>query len=440
MVCTDGDRGEYSTRYNCTNIIEFPLKIKYCTRNEVTMIMKSSAKSIILCLGLLSCSAIAWSAGSSSSDRRGFLQHVNKATVLIGTASTGGGVLVEKAQAASTLPASGTSSQSTTSNTKHIYQPLPNSLTGQVHVITGASSGLGLESAKRLAAAGATVVLTTRTAAKADVAKRQVQDYLEERSIATSPETIYVLTLDMDDLATVRSFPDRYRKLLGSRKIDVLMNNIGTISQRRELTEDKLEKTFQSNHVGPFLLTAGLYSQLNRNGARIVNVASKAHQFAKVSKTGERGLDLENLNGEVSYGLDGWEAYGNTKLENILFTRELQRRATEAGVSWLTVVALHPGVVGTDLWNHTAVAKGGKKNSLQSFTSGLFYNNVWSNEEGANTQVMLAASDINGIGKGRYYDEFGKVVDLDPFARDERKARELWEVSESLTSCKFNVE
>ena len=224
------------------------------------MIMKSSAKSIILCLGLLSCSAIAWSAGSSSSDRRGFLQHVNKATVLIGTASTGGGVLVEKAQAASTLPASGTSSQSTTSNTKHIYQPLPNSLTGQVHVITGASSGLGLESAKRLAAAGATVVLTTRTAAKADVAKRQVQDYLEERSIATSPETIYVLTLDMDDLATVRSFPDRYRKLLGSRKIDVLMNNIGTISQRRELTEDKLEKTFQSNHVGPFLLTAGLYT------------------------------------------------------------------------------------------------------------------------------------------------------------------------------------
>merc|ERR1719491_112941 len=148
---------------------------------------------------------------------------------------------------------------------------------------------------------------------------------------------------------------------------------------------------------------------MNHSGARIVNVASRAHNFARVVSTGKPGLDMDNLDGHLSYGLDGWEAYGNSKLENILFTQELQRRATEAGVSWLTVVALHPGVVGTDLWNHTAVAKGGKKNSLQSFTSGLFYNNVWSNEEGANTQVMLAASDISGIEKGSYYDEFGKV-------------------------------
>jgi len=399
--------------------------------------MKSSAKSI-LCLGMLSFSATAWSAGSSSSNRRGFLRDANKAAVIIGTASvTGEGVLVENSQAASTLPL-GTSKS--TSNKNKIYQPLPNSLTGQVHVITGASSGLGLESAKRLAAAGATVVITTRTAAKADVAKSQVLEYLEERSITNSQDNIYVLTLDMDDLANVRSFPDRYSKLLGSRKIDVLMNNIGTISQSREITKDNFEKTFQSNHLGPFLLTAGLYPQMNRNGARIVNVASKAHQFAKVIKTGERGLDMENLNGELSYGLDGWEAYGNTKLENILFTRELQRRANDAGLSWLTVVALHPGVVGTDLWNHTVVAKGGKKNSVQAFTSGLFYKNVLTNEEGANTQVMLASSDRSGIGKGRYYDEFGKVVDLDPFARDERKARELWEVSENLSSCKFNVQ
>jgi NAD(P)-dependent dehydrogenase (short-subunit alcohol dehydrogenase family) len=399
--------------------------------------MKSSAKSI-LCLGMLSSSAIAWSAGPSPSNRRGFLQNAKKAAVIIGTASViGGGVLVENAQAASTLP-SGTSKS--TSNKNKIYQPLPNSLTGQVHVITGASSGLGLESAKRLAAAGATVVMTTRTAAKADVAKSQVQEYLEERSITNNQDNIYVLTLDMDDLANVRSFPDRYSKLLGSRKIDVLMNNIGTISQSRKVTNDSFEKTFQSNHLAPFLLTANLFPQMNRNGARIVNVASRAHEFAKVVKTGERGLDMENLNGEVSYGFDGWEAYGNTKLENVLFTQELQRRANDAGLSWLTVVALHPGVVGTDLWNHTALAKSDKKNSLQSFTSGLLYNNALSTEEGANTQVMLASSDISGIAKGRYYDEFGQVVDLAPFARDEKKARELWEVSESLSSCKFNVE
>lgn len=87
-----------------------------------------------------------------------------------------------------------------------IYQPVPNSLTGQVHVITGASSGLGLESAKRLAAAGATVVMTTRTAAKANMAKSQVEEYLKERSIISNRDNVYVLTLNMDDLVFGKNF------------------------------------------------------------------------------------------------------------------------------------------------------------------------------------------------------------------------------------------
>mmetsp|Transcript_2555 Transcript_2555/g.5466 ORF Transcript_2555/g.5466 Transcript_2555/m.5466 type:complete len:386 (+) Transcript_2555:106-1263(+) len=385
--------------------------------------MVSLAKSV-LCFGMLCSGAAAWSSAGPS-DRRQFLQNAKKAAVVIGVGSvSGGSVFVESAQAAS-----GT----TSSNKNKIYEPLPGSLAGQVHVVTGASSGLGLESAKRLAAAGATVVMTTRTAAKAETAKSQVQAYLQERSITN--QEIYVLTLDMDDLATVKSFPDRYGTLLGSRKIDVLMNNVGTISKSREVTKDNLEKTFQSNHLGPFLLTSELFPQMNRNGSRIVNVASRAHEFAKVASTGKRGLDMDNLNGELSYGLDGWEAYGNTKLENILFTEELQRRADAAGLTWLTVVSLHPGVVGTDLWKNTPLAKGDGKMSLQSK---LFYNNALTNEEGANTQIMLASAD--GISKGRYYDEFGKVVVLAPFAQDQMKARELWEVSESLSSCKFNVE
>jgi len=382
----------------------------------------------VLCLGMLSSSVVAWSVGSSS-NRRGFLQDAQKAVAAIGIASVGSGsILVENAQAAS--PSASTSKKGS------IYQLLPNSLSGQVHVVTGASSGLGLEAAKRLAAAGATVVMTTRTAAKSGAAKDEVLDYLQERSVAN--KEVYALTLNMDNLADVRSFPDQYSNILGSRKIDVLMNNIGTISINREVTKDGIEKTFQSNHLGPFLLTAELFPQLNRNGSRIVNVASKAHAFARVAKTGQPGLDLDNLNSEVCYGLDGWEAYGNTKLENILFTQELQRRADAAGLTWLTVVALHPGVVGTDLWKNTAVAKpNDDKPSLQSFTSGLFYKNVWTNEQGANTQIMLASeSDIK---KGRYYDEFGRVVDLPPFAQDQLKARELWEVSENLSSCKFNV-
>ena len=309
-----------------------------------------------------------------------------------------------------------------------------------VHVITGASSGLGLESAKRLAAAGATIVMTTRTTEKGVIAKKQVESYLSDRSIEYNKDTIHAIPINFDNLEEVRSFPERYRKEMGDQKIDVLMNNVGRINQKREMTNDGLEKTFQSNHLGSFMLTSGLFSLLNRNGARVVNVASRAHQFAKDSSTGKQGLDMSNIQGELSYSLDGWEAYGQTKLENILFTEELQRRADIAGLGWLTVTCLHPGVVGTELWNNTALARS-NNNGLQSIMSNFFLKNVaLTNEEGANTQLYLATTPQDDKFKGRYFDEYGNMVDLDPFARDESKAKELWEVSERLSSCKFNVE
>jgi len=388
----------------------------------------SLTKSIIY-FGVLGPGVAAWSPAGTSSDRRGFLQNARKAAVVIGTATlgtAGGGVLVESVEAAAT-------SGST------IYQPPQGSLSGQVHVITGASSGLGLESAKRLAAAGATVVMTTRTDAKGETAKSQVQSYLQERSITN--RNVYALTLDMDDLADIKLFPERLSKELGSSKIDVLMNNAGMLTKTREITKDGLEKTFQSNHLGPFLLTSELFPMLDRNGARIVNVASEAHNFAKVVETDKQGLDMSNLNGELSYGLDGWEAYGNTKLENMLFTQELQRRADAAGMTWLTVVSLHPGVVGTDLFRDTPWGKSDTagKMSLQSISSGIFYNNVWSTEEGANTQIKLASISNDQISKGKYYNQYGKVVALPSWAQDEMEAGELWKVSERLSSCKFDV-
>jgi NAD(P)-dependent dehydrogenase (short-subunit alcohol dehydrogenase family) len=355
------------------------------------MMVSSLAKSVFY-VGMLSSGAVAWSSVGSS-DRRGFLQNASRATGFIGIAGIcGGEVFVDSAQAAmASTPAAGASNKATKENSS-VYQPLPGSLLGQVHVITGSSTGLGLEASKRLAAAGATVVLTTRTTAKAECAKNQVQEYLQERSI-TNPE-IYVVTLDLDDLASVKSFPDRYSQLLGSRKIDVLMNNAGTITKSREFTKDGFEKTFQSNHLGPFLLTSLLFPYLNRtgNGSRIINVSSVYHEFARTVKTGKAGLDMDNLNGELSYRTDGWEAYGQTKLENILFTVELQRRADAAGLTWLTVVALHPGVVGTDIWRSTYVSKSNDAMTIKGMASKLFYNNVLSTEEGANTQVMLAAN------------------------------------------------
>ena len=277
--------------------------------------------------------------------------------------------------------------------------------------------------------------MTARTDAKGDKAKGQVLDYLKERSI--NNKEIYVLPLDLSDFASVKSFPERYEKMLGSKKIDVLMNNAGAIIKDFELSKDGIEKTFLSNHLGPFLLTSLILPYLNHDRARVINVSSIAHTIPKVHNTGKPGLDMDNLNSEISYAADGWEAYGQTKLENILFTEELQRRADAAGASWLTTVALHPGVVGTDIWRSTVVAKG--NSGMQALASTLFYNNVaLTTEDGANTQIMLASE--KNIAKGKYYDENGRLKELAPFARDAAKAKELWDVSEKLTGCVFNVQ
>ena len=318
---------------------------------------------------------------------------------------------------------------------------------GKLVLITGGTSGLGLESAKRLAAAGAAVVLTARTDAKGISAVNAVQEYLADRSVANT--NVYAITLNLDDIDSVKSFPRRYVALLGSKRktIDVLMNNAGVAAiPKREVTKDGLERTFQVNHVGPFVLTALLFPYLTRDGggSRVVNVSSYAHEFATIAKSTKLGLDVDNLNGEVQYDGLGWPAYCRSKLENILFTQELQRRADDAGLDWLTVTALHPGRVATDIWRTTyfGVDKRSAErgaDSLQSFVSNLFYSSVLTVEEGANTQVMLASfGEREGEAvKGQYYDERMRAKKLSAFARDEEKARYLWNRSEELGGIEF---
>lgn len=138
-------------------------------------------------------------------------------------------------------------------NGKVIYEPETGSLTGQVILITGASSGLGLESAKRLAAGGATVVLTSRTSMKGDEAVASVKKYLEEKNIEDKPE-IYNLVLDLDDLENVKQFAESY-KALNIGDITVLLNNAGCMAiPDRQLTKDGYERQFQSNHLGMYTL------------------------------------------------------------------------------------------------------------------------------------------------------------------------------------------
>ena len=266
--------------------------------------------------------------------------------------------------------------------------------------------------------------MTSRTPTKGEKAVQEVQEFLLKKSVQNT--NIYSLTLNLDDLESVKSFPERYNILTSNKPIDVLMNNAGVTGiPQREVTKDGFERTFQSNHLGPFVLTALLFPYLNRNGARVVNVSSRAHSFA-------REMNLNNLNSEKSYGAGGWEAYGQTKLENILFAQELQRRANDAGLDWLTVSSLHPGVVGTDIWRTTPLVA---KSSV--LTSGLFYNGMLTTEEGANTQIFLATGD--GIAKGQYYDENGHVQKLEKFACDPVKAKKLWQASERLAGIQFEV-
>lgn len=395
---------------------------------------------------LLVVSANAWSQTTPTSRSR--TQLINEVTDRRSA--------LKKAVAASSvigIALKGSEAEATTAaipyNEKKVYTPPVGSLEGKVIIITGANSGLGLESAKRLAAGGGTILLTARTEAKGEKAINEVQQYLADRSVENTK--IYATVLDLADLDSVKSFPKRYISLLGSKKkIDVLMNNAGVAAiPEKEMTKDGFERTFQINHLGPFVLTALLYPSLNREGSRVINVSSVAHQGATLARSTTSGLDTDNLNGELEYSGLGWPAYCSSKLENILFTQELQRRADAAGLDWLTVSALHPGGVGTDIWRNTYFGvdqRGNRRtttggSSIQTLASGLFFSSLLSVEEGANTQVMLAASgEQQGTpAKGQYFDEHMKLKNLSNFASDKDKARYLWDKSQELAGIEFKV-
>lgn len=350
--------------------------------------------------------------------RKGFLVAATGAAVL-GTAGIAGASVAINSQI----------------NNKSIYEPAPGSLDGQVVLITGASTGLGLETAKRLAAAGATIVLTSRSASKGEKAVDSVKDYLSNKGISDSGK-LYNLVLDLDDLDNVKKFPESV-KALGLSNISVLINNAGVMAiPDRQLTKDGYERTFQSNHLGHFVLTAGLFPLLSRNGAKVINVSSEAFNFAS------QGLDIDNLNGEQSYG--PWSSYGLSKLANILFTQELQRKVDASNQKWLTTVSLHPGAVQTDLgryivgeekWNEL---KTNGPSGLEMFALNFLSLLTKTVPEGASTQIFLAAGADGSLRKGAFYEDMKEKKNLPDFAKDESKAKILWEKSEELGGIKFD--
>jgi retinol dehydrogenase 12 len=272
---------------------------------------------------------------------------------------------------------------------------------GKVCVVTGASSGIGKAAAAALAGLGATVVLVGRDRGRTEAAAAEIG-----RPGGPPPR---VEVADLASLEQVRGLAER---LAGLERIDVLVNNAGLVLGERQVTADGLEHVLALNHLAPFLLTSLLLPQLTASApARVVTVTSDAHSAAR--------LDLADLN--LERGWDSWRSYANSKLANILFTRELARRLDGTGV---TANCAHPGVVRTGF--------GGQARPLLKAGIMIARPFMLSPERGADTIVYLASSpDVAGQSGGYYVKRQRREPSA--AARDDDTARKLWEISQELT-------
>ncbi len=274
-------------------------------------------------------------------------------------------------------------------------------MAGKTVVITGATSGLGRESAKEIAKMGATVALVGRSKEKLD------------QTIADIKQTVPGAKLEA--FVCNQSLMSETRKLapeLLSRfqKIDVLMNNAGMTAQRATMTSEGLEQVFATNHLSPFLLTNLLLERLIESKARVVNVSSAMHKFVK--------LDFDNL--QSIKGFDWNKSYSRSKLMNLMFNYELAKRT--AGKT-ITINAIHPGLVKTNIGkNDTLLLKVGKS------LADLFAISV---KKGAQTQIYVATSpEIEGV-TGKYFSRC-KIVPSSPASMNENDWLRLWEMSTEI--------
>mgnify|MGYP006277643385 CR=1 FL=1 len=283
----------------------------------------------------------------------------------------------------------------------------------RIAVVTGANSGIGLETARGLAEAGHRVVMTARDRRKGEAAVADVKR-------STGREAVELLELDLASLASVRRAADRLRER--HERIHVLVNNAGLVLGDRRTTEDGFEATFGINHLGHFLWTLRLLPVVKSAGTdaspgRIVNLASDAHRQS-------RGLDFDDLMRERR-PYRGFPVYCDSKLANVLFTRELAARLEGEPV---VAHAVHPGVVGTRF------ARDGDAGLVGAFFA-LFKPLLLTPAKGARTSLHVALSDEAARTSGDYWAKETRRRPARP-ARDDVAARRLWEISESLVGLR----
>ncbi|XP_053196839.1 retinol dehydrogenase 13-like [Scomber japonicus] len=285
--------------------------------------------------------------------------------------------------------------------------PSKANIKGKTVVITGANTGIGKGTALELAKRGGRIIMGCRDMEKCEAAAKEI------RGNTLNPH-VYALQLDLASVKSIREFAERIKQ---EEHVDILINNAGVMRCPAWKTEDGFDMQFGVNHLGHFLLTNLLLDKLKESApSRVISLASLAHIVGKI--------DFEDLNWEKKK-FDTKQAYCQSKLANVLFTRELAKRLQGTGV---TANALHPGVVATELGRHTGMHQSRFSSTMLSPFFSLL---VKSPELGAQPIVYLAvAEEMEGV-TGRYYDVLTEKEPA-PQALDDEAARRLWDISSRL--------
>lgn len=308
----------------------------------------------------------------------------------------------------------GPSGFSASSTAEHVAAGIDG--TGLTAIVTGASSGIGAETARVLALHGVHVVMAVRSVG---AGKKVKEDILKE----TPNAKIEIMELDLSSLASVRNFAAEYNSL--GLPLNLLINNAGIMAPPFTLSKDKIELQFATNHLGHFLLTNLLLDTMKRTSresqkeGRIVNVASEGHRFPY-----SEGIRFDKMNDKSSYSTIS--SYGQSKLANILHAKELARRLKEEGVE-ITANSLHPGAIATNLLRHHGFIEG-----MVNWVGKYVLKNV---QQGAATQCYVALHpQVKGV-SGEYFSD-SNIANPSALAKDTELAKKLWDFSLTMTELK----
>lgn len=298
-------------------------------------------------------------------------------------------------------------------------------LSGKTAIVTGCNTGIGKYTVKDFYLRGAKVIMACRNLSAAKEAQDSI---IEECKASQNTGEIRIVHLDLCDLESVRKCA---KEILDTEnQIDLLVNNAGVMMCPKSQTKDGFEMQFGTNHLGHFLFTLLLLPKIiESKSARIVNVASLAHQMHR------KHLDFNDLNWEKK-SYSSLKAYAQSKLANILFTRELAKKLKERGIDNVNAYSLHPGVIATDLGRHLDSTVFNGISVMYKYFAKPFFKTP---KDGAQTTIYCSLDAKCANETGLYYKECA-ATEPSNYAKSEEDAARLWEVSCDLVKLDKNYD